>query len=201
MASETTRVEVDLGGGAGSFIGAWYVQDIDVCDELIAYFQSSAAKVPGQIGAGEVDKQVKDSLDLQIGYESFTDPPVYRYIQNLTGDCQQYVQKYQGAEAVEGWGIAEKIAIQHYEPGGGYKVWHCERRGKNMPGAARHLVFMTYLNDVADAGGTEFLYQGLTVQPRKGLTLIWPADWTHHHRGVVSPTEEKYIITGWFSFM
>jgi len=38
------------------------------------------------------------------------------------------------------------------------------------------------------------------VQPRKGLTLIWPADWTHHHRGVVSPTQEKYIITGWFSF-
>jgi hypothetical protein len=69
-----------------------------------------------------------------------------------------------------------------------------------MPAAARHLVFMTYLNDVTDAGGTEFLYQGITVQPRKGLTLIWPADWTHHHRGVVSPTQEKYIITGWFSF-
>ena len=36
---------------------------------------------------------------------------------------------------------------------------------------------------------------------RKGLTLIWPADWTHVHRGIVSASEEKYIITGWFSFM
>jgi hypothetical protein len=29
-----------------------------------------------------------------------------------------------------------------------------------MPAAARHLVFMTYLNDVTDAGGTEFLLSG-----------------------------------------
>ena len=40
-----------------------------------------------------------------------------------------------------------------------------------------------------------------TPVPRKGLTLIWPADWTHLHRGVVSPSEEKYIITGWFDFL
>jgi hypothetical protein len=60
---------------------------------------------------------------------------------------------------------------------------------------------MTYLNDVHDAGGTEFFHQKLTVLPRKGLTLIWPADWTHTHRGIVSPTEEKYVITGWFDFV
>jgi len=60
---------------------------------------------------------------------------------------------------------------------------------------------MTYLNDVYEEGGTEFLCQKLKVDARKGLTLIWPADWTHMHRGVVSRTEEKYIITGWFSFL
>jgi prolyl 4-hydroxylase len=193
-------VEVDL-GGEGSFIAAWYLAEIDVCDELIAYFNNSPARVAGQVGDGHVDRDIKDSVDVQIDYEHFTDPPVFRYLNNLTRVCQQYVEKYQASAAVDGWGIAEKINIQHYAPGGGYKIWHCERRGKEMPGAARHLVFMTYLNDVSDAGGTDFLYQGITVQPKKGLTVIWPADWTHHHRGVVSPTEEKYIITGWFSFM
>jgi hypothetical protein len=41
---------------------------------------------------------------------------------------------------------------------------------------------MTYLNDVDDGGGTEFFHQRLVVQPRKGLTLVWPADWTFMHR-------------------
>ena len=59
---------------------------------------------------------------------------------------------------------------------------------------------MTYLNDVTDAGGTEFYHQKVTVTPVKGLTLVWPADWTFTHRGVPSPTQEKRIMTGWFNF-
>ncbi len=58
---------------------------------------------------------------------------------------------------------------------------------------------MTFLNDVDD-GGTEFKYQNLTIPAKKGLTLIWPAPWTHTHRGQVSNTKTKYIITGWYNF-
>ena len=58
---------------------------------------------------------------------------------------------------------------------------------------------MTYLNDVPD-GGTEFLYQNIKTKAQKGLTLIWPAHFTHTHRGIVSKTQPKYIITGWWSF-
>jgi hypothetical protein len=191
--------EVDL-GGRNSFIGAWYLPDREICDDLIAYFQASPNRVAGQVGEGLVDAEIKDSLDLQVDFAHFTDPPVLQYLNALRTVCEHYVGKYQASGAVDAWGITENVNIQHYQPGGGYKIWHCERWGKAMPSAARHLVFMTYLNDVTDAGGTEFLYQGLAVQPKKGLTLIWPADWTHHHRGVVSPTQEKYIITGWFSF-
>jgi hypothetical protein len=60
---------------------------------------------------------------------------------------------------------------------------------------------MTYLNTVKDGGGTEFFHQKLTTSAEQGKTLIWPADWTHTHRGITSPTEEKYIITGWYSFI
>ena len=59
---------------------------------------------------------------------------------------------------------------------------------------------MTYLNDVNDGGETEFIHQGMQIHPEKGKTLIWPADWTHTHRGIPSPTETKYIVTGWFNF-
>ena len=58
---------------------------------------------------------------------------------------------------------------------------------------------MTYLNTLENAG-TEFLYQNVTTPCEKGLTLIWPATWTHTHRGIVNYVGEKYITTGWYSF-
>ena len=63
----------------------------------------------------------------------------------------------------------------------------------------RVLVFQTFLNDIDD-GGTEFKYQKLTTPAKKGLTLIWPTDFTHTHSGQISDTHEKYIITGWFGY-
>ena len=60
---------------------------------------------------------------------------------------------------------------------------------------------MTYLNDVTDEGGTEWMYQDVKLDARKGLSVIWPSDFTHTHRGIVSPTQEKWIATGWFSYI
>jgi hypothetical protein len=60
---------------------------------------------------------------------------------------------------------------------------------------------MTYLNDVESGGETEFLYQNLKIKPQKGLTLIWPTDWTHTHRGIPSMEEEKMIVTGWVHYL
>ena len=59
---------------------------------------------------------------------------------------------------------------------------------------------MTYLNDVEEGGSTYFSHYDLEIQPRKGLTLIWPAEWTHAHRGNILKEGSKYIITGWISF-
>ena len=64
----------------------------------------------------------------------------------------------------------------------------------------RLLVYMTYLNTVKKGGHTEFLYQKLKIKPEKGLTLIWPADFTHTHRGNVVEEGDKYIATGWYCY-
>ena len=58
---------------------------------------------------------------------------------------------------------------------------------------------MTYLNDIPNGGGTEFkFYPDFKVNDKKGLSLMWPTDFTHTHRGVVSEYE-KYIVTGWIN--
>lgn len=193
--------EVDL-GGEKSFIGAWYIPDLKVCDELIEYFKRSPGKEAGQIGHDrEVNLDIKDSLDLIVEPQEFSHPTMRKYIINLMEVAKAYTDKYHVARLVNQWGLTENINLQYYKPGAGYKQWHTERIGKMQPSVNRHLVFMTYLNDVDDEGGTEFFYQKIKAQPRKGLTLIWPVDWTHMHRGVVSPSQEKYIITGWFDFL
>jgi len=193
--------EIDL-GGEKSFIGAWYMPDLKICDELIAFFKQSPDKQPGEIGHDhEVRKDIKDSLDLIVEPRDFSQPAIRKYIINLMEVVRAYTDKYPTNKLVNPWGIVENINMQYYEPGAGYKQWHTERIGKMEPSVNRHLVFMTYLNDVFDEGGTEFFYQKIKAQPRKGLTLIWPVDWTHLHRGVVSTSEEKYIITGWFDFL
>ena len=49
-------------------------------------------------------------------------------------------------------------------------------------------------------GSTFFTHYDLKVQPKKGLTLIWPSEWTHAHRGDLLKANSKYIITGWMHF-
>ena len=127
-------------------------------------------------------------------------PVLLNYMEQFTSVINQYKDAYKWSHEFAPWAI-ESVNIQHYMPGQGFHKWHTERIGKQYPDAARHLVWMTYLNDVNSGGETEFYYQQLKVKPRKGLTLMWPADWTHTHRGLVADTEEKYIITGWISYI
>ena len=113
----------------------------------------------------------------------------------------EYVKKYQWSNASKAqFGILERINIQFYKPGEAFHGWHFERGSSDFPACGRHLVWMTYLNDVNDGGGTEFFHQEKITTARKGKTVIWPADWTYTHRGVVSNTEHKYIITGWLNY-
>jgi hypothetical protein len=89
------------------------------------------------------------------------------------------------------------VKMQKTIPGAGYHVWHSEQG--NGPDSARCLVYSLYLNDIEEAGETEFLYQKLRIPPKENSMVIWPAAFTHTHRGnVVHGTKSKYIITGWF---
>ena len=85
-----------------------------------------------------------------------------------------------------------------YEPGKSYNSIHCENGG--IYHSKRIFAWMIYLNTIKDGGGTEFIHQNKILSPTEGDMYIWPAHWTHMHRGVVAPYDRKYIITGWVSF-
>jgi hypothetical protein len=180
------------------------IDDLTICDDLLDYYKKSDRKRKGTtfIPSGEiiVDTNFKDSVDVPI-YPDDHNEAFGRYIVELQKAVDNYIDVYPECNSASPWQITETVAVQYYPPGGGYKTYHCERCVSDYPQATRHLVWMTYLNDVTDAGETEFYFQKIKIQPKKGLTIVWPADWTHTHRGIPSQTEEKYIITGWFNFV
>lgn len=94
--------------------------------------------------------------------------------------------------------IVKYIKIQRTLPGQGYHVWHAECHGRKD--TDRILAFILYLNDVTQGGETEFLHQHMRVAPVAGRLLIFPAFFTHLHRGNPPLTGTKYIVTGWVEF-
>ena len=186
-----------------SFINGCYIPD-DICDDLVKYFDEN----PDRHYKGKV-YGIGDNFQFDTDFKASTEIVFYinqneedlkimsEYIKFLNLCIQEYEYKYDRAKLLATYAVTEGIQIQKYEPSEGYKVWHCERYG--IAQQTRCFAFMTYLNDVSD-GGTEFMYQKLISPAKKGLTLIWPSDWTHTHRGQISHTHKKYIITGWLNY-
>lgn len=157
----------------------------------------------GAVNTDEIRPDRKQSRDLNVGAVA-DDPRINDYLHELRRCVGLYVDEYEYSDSLHHpWRMVEFPNIQHYEPGEGFKVFHCERNGTRFYLVKRFLAFMTYLCDIPEeeGGGTEFFYQERTFPCSLGKTLIWPAEWTHTHRGVVCHTRPKRIITGWFSYL
>ncbi|MFC3032981.1 2OG-Fe(II) oxygenase [Pseudoalteromonas fenneropenaei] len=85
---------------------------------------------------------------------------------------------------------------------GGYPYWHSEVYPQAGHNEALHrvLLFMFYLNDVAQGGETEFYYQQRKLTPKQGSMVIAPGYFTHTHRGNIPKSNDKYILTSWVLF-
>tara|TARA_A100001234_G_scaffold219436_1_gene230233 strand:- start:2563 stop:3177 length:615 start_codon:yes stop_codon:yes gene_type:complete len=177
----------------------------DICDKLTEMWHEhdkiNLWKVHGMSGSyicpNEVNPEVKESLDVCIP-PGYMHPTVEQYYKELWDVIGEYTNVFPFAE-FSSFSIKDDMQIQWYPKGGGFKVWHCERSNSHLSQIARHLVFMTYLNDVPN-GGTEWFHQEKYVDAVKGATVIWPADWCFTHRGRVTQEHEKMIITGWLQY-
>ena len=172
----------------------------NICDEIILTYKKNKSEVKeGSCiynGVHGVDKKTKESFDIYVGASNF-DPPFDKYRKYLQTCLKKYFKIYPDADRSGHFNINTEYNIQYYPPGGGYKIWHHE--SVNKESSIKKLVFMTYLNNAKNAG-TKFKYQKITTPCIKGLTLIWPTAFTHTHKGEISKDEEKYIITGWYTY-
>jgi hypothetical protein len=105
----------------------------------------------------------------------------------------QYATRYGSLNSVNPVIFSPKMQITNVSEG--YHVWHFEDGARSTSG--RLLAYILYLNDVEEGGETEFLYVSKRVKPKAGRLLMFPAGFTHTHRGNPPLSGVKYILTGW----
>ena len=186
-----------------TFIGSWTIDPLSICDDLIAYFELNKQKQTKGVTADGENLESKNSTDITIQPKDIKLPgnEVFeKYLQTLFSCYREYVTEWPFLMTFAEYLQIGSFNLQRYENGQHFQKTHAERTSLN----SLHRVFawMTYLNDVdkKDGGSTFFSHYGIEVQPRRGLTLIWPAEWTHAHKGNLLKANRKYIITGWMHF-
>ena len=197
------RLPLPDSNNSPNFIGSWLIEDPSLCDELIAYFEANKGNHKQGVVTGGKDLDAKNSIDLAISPRQIALPEnesfqsYFKYLFEFYSDySEQWPFLKTMAKEVE----IGRFNIQRYEKNQHFQRIHTER--DSIANLHRLFAWMTYLNDVTpeDGGSTIFTHYGLELQPQKGQTLIWPAEWTHAHKGSILKNNSKYIITGWMHF-
>ncbi len=175
---------------------------IDAYHHLDSLNETVSGKVGGVDHQAVINKAAKNSRDVELGaYHSYRDLlyEVNSYLQkayNIYREQHWQIDHYLSRHEVTAWQIQRYVANEN----GGYHSFHIENSGAhNM---RRVMAYILYLNDIKEGGETEFLHQAIRVKPETGKILIFPAYFTHVHRGnPVLSKEDKYIMTGWMEYV
>ena len=187
------------------------------CKKLINKFENNPIQhskgVVGDNNKGQkiIAPKVKDDTEIQFD-PSFLDTDWKDDLNIITKQVEvnmkKYVERYSftddasqlpcGLHGIADICLEGGFNMQRFDPGKGFFTWHCETGADSN--SYRQIVWMIYLNDIEEKGGTLFKYQNMRIAPEAGKMLIWPAGWTHFHKSEVAPKETKYIITGWYQY-
>ncbi len=194
------------------FIGVWenFVPK-PLCEEIMAYadkiydYAGSYSNNSEVVPQSKYQNYVYDSSEAYAGALNRKDTVFimdyaekdlsYKVNACLTACVKHYVSEY--PSLVQSNLMSTDIKFQKTPPGGGYHIWHYENA--DMAHSMRDVVWMIYLNDMPDGEAeTEFLYQRRRIKPSQGTVVIWPAGYTHTHKGNTVLSQDKYILTGWY---
>lgn len=89
----------------------------------------------------------------------------------------------------------EEMVFKHWKPGKHFEMWHSENW---MQHPYRIFNYQIYLSD--HNCGTEF-YDKSVIKSEKGKMTMFPAYFTHTHRGQQCPDKkDRYLLGGYFHF-
>lgn len=194
--------QIELKGQYSDFIGQYEsILDFDFCDSVIESFNYLH-----DVGAVFCNDSAPDSnvtrfdwcLSLENVQQHLKKGGSVSYVNEILKESLDEYRRVFGVLSNEAL-LSSSMKVQKTPAGGGYHTWHCENYDAMY--TDRKLVWMFYLNDDFEGGETEFLYYKKRIKPSKGTLLIWPAGFTHTHRGGLVLKNTKYVITGWFNLL
>jgi len=185
----------DLGA---DYIGVYdHVFSEDQCSEIINTFEKihEISSFNKSDGTDQFHQGALGRKDSSLFFEQCCQPMGRAINEAIMGCFNQYSQDYLGLQGMRVF--SQCVKVQRTPPKGGYHVWHSEHAG-DIGSMRRAAVWILYLSTHEGSGETEFLQQGIRVAPQAGRVVIWPASYTHPHRGNPVYDKDKYIATGWF---
>ena len=142
----------------------------------------------------------RDNIGIFLGspntyFLEFLDPIDFEhpFLPKIKDPIDEYLKKFSvlGEEKL----LIYDTKAKKIEIGGGFHNWHYENTGLQV--SARKLVVQLYLNTIEEGGETEFLYINKRIKAEQGRLIIFPAAFTHTHRGNPPIGQDKYIISTW----
>ena len=150
------------------------------CEKLIAEYSYKTKKA---------ERTELDYLYCTIDIDSFS------HLEKIVKVLKDYKDKFDEIDKTPSMWKLDSLRFKHFKPGHSYNQWHSEH---SLTYPNRVLSLQIYLSE--HNCGTEF-YNGEVIKSKIGRVALFPAYFTHTHRGQVCPeNKDRYIITGYFSF-
>ena len=169
----------------------------DFCHRLVEGFEQNAAHqvANGRAVRAGLEDSAWTELDIgRLGDEAFRGFFLSRIEQGLA----RYNDETRLRIPVPMRPRTDRLILKRYRPGGaeGFQL-HFDSLDEVCN---RYLVFLWYLNDVAEGGETTFPDLGLQVPARAGRLLMFPPYWMYQHAGLPPVSGDKYILSTYLLF-
>lgn len=137
----------------------------------------------------KIDKSVRNTKVLDLAYNLEGDIFSFSISKILYDAGKDYAERWK-----TGFSTMEHPQILHYIKGEG----HYEKHADASPGEPRIFSSVLYLNDVEEGGETHFVHFDLSVKPKAGSLLMFPAEYSHTHIAKPPISNDKFVVVTWF---
>lgn len=184
------------------FISSWSINEENL-DEIVEYFNLSHENhAQGAYKTGLIDKTKKDCIELSIKPKVVDEKKLnffFNYLNKIKICYEDYIKQWGYLQNNSQKIYIGSIKIEKYLLSGHNKEYQCDRN--DIHSSHKSLSWITFLNSIEkEEGYMNFKYFDYSVQPKKGLTLMWPSDWTHMNNHDVMKTQDKFSIRGNIQF-
>lgn len=177
----------------------WYDDALprDFCARLVDAFDRSVAVHMNRERGWRAG--LEDSAWTELDLSALADPALRAYFDSRLDEyLARYNQEVGLSIRVPARVAISELRLKRYRPATG-EQFQLHFDSINAV-ANRYLVFLWYLNDVAEGGATAFPDLGVEVAPRTGRLLIFPPYWMYQHAGLPPRSNDKFILSTYLLF-